>query len=436
MTNDEITGDEVTNEEPQKPMLVIGAGIAGVEASLLLADSGRKVYLVERASYFGGNVIKWEEVFPNMECSTCMIAPKQQELLANENIDLLTLSEVKSVQGTVGDFTVKVIKKARYVDMEACIGCNACFDPCPVEVGNNFEENLSKRKAIYIPCAGALPNVPAIDAENCLRFKGEDCQLCQESCMFEAIDYTQQDEELELNVGAIVVATGFDIIDLTTLPQYGYKKFSEVYSTIEYERLRASNGPTNGELVMRDGQPPKSAAIIHCVGRPEKGYCSSVCCMSSLKIGHYLIDKVPGVKVTEFYSDLCVPGKSYQKFYESVKEHGINFIRGTVTEVAEQGKALAVNYETEDGKKNSIAVDVVILAPAIVPRVDSSEVAKILDIPQGEGGFFSEQLPEIDSTATQHEGIFIAGCAQGPKDVQGCIAQAEAAVGKILSLSK
>jgi heterodisulfide reductase subunit A len=436
MTNDEITGDEATNEESPKPVLVIGAGIAGVEASLLLADSGRKVYLVERASYFGGNVIKWEEVFPNMECSTCMLAPKQQELLAKGDIELLTLSEVESVQGAAGDFKVKVRKKARYVDLDACIGCGACYEVCPVEVDNDFEENLSKRKAIYVPCPGALPNVPAIDTENCLRFQGQECELCKESCLLEAVDYEQQDEEIELNVGAIVVATGFDIIDLTTLPQYGYKKFSEVYSTIEYERLRASNGPTKGELVMRNGQPPKSAAIIHCVGRPEKGYCSSVCCMSSLKIGHYLIDKIPAIKVTEFYSDLCVPGKSYQKFYESVKEHGINFIRGTVTEVAEQGKALAVNYETEDGKKNSITVDVVILAPAIVPRVDSAEVARMLDIPQGEGGFFSEQQPEIDSTVTPHEGIFIAGCAQGPKDVQSCIAQAEAVVGKILSSSK
>jgi len=190
-------------------MLVIGAGIAGIEASLLLANSGATVYLVEKASYFGGNVIKWEEVFPNMECATCMIAPKQQDLLQKENIKLLTLSQVEAVEGSAGDFTVKVKKKARYVDLENCIGCNECFEPCPVEVDNEFEERLSKRKAIYIPCAGALPNAPIIDTDNCLRFKGEDCQLCQEACMFEAIDYTQQDEELQLNVGAIIVATGF-----------------------------------------------------------------------------------------------------------------------------------------------------------------------------------------------------------------------------------
>jgi heterodisulfide reductase subunit A len=426
----------MNNTEGNTPVLIIGAGMAGVEASLLLANSGRKVYLVEKASYFGGNVIKWEEVFPNMECSTCMLAPKQQEVLANGNIELLTLSQVESIQGSVGDFTVTVRKKARYVDLDACIGCGACFDPCPVEVDNEFEEGLSKRKAIYVPCPGALPNVPAIDTENCLRFKGKDCEACKEACMFEAIDYTQQDEELTLKVGAIILATGFSTIDLTTLPQYGYKKSGEVYSTVEFERLRASNGPTQGEIVLRNGQPPKSVAIIHCVGRPEKGYCSAVCCMSSIKIGHYLLDKVSGVKVSEFYSDLCVPGKSYQKFYEEAKEHGVNFIRGNVSEVSEQGKELAVKYETEDGKKNTLSVDMVILAPAIEARADSPELAKILGIPQGEGGFFSEEQPEIDSVGTGREGVFIAGCAQGPKDFPDTIAQAEAAVGKILSLSR
>jgi heterodisulfide reductase subunit A len=183
----------MTNKEQNTPVLVIGGGIAGIETSLLLANSGRKVYLVEKTSYIGGNVIKFEEVFPNMDCATCMIAPKQQELLADENIELLRLSQVESVSGSAGDFSVKVRKNASYVDLDNCIGCNACFDPCPVEVDNEFEEGLAKRKAIYIPCAGALPNVPVIDTENCVRFKGKECQACQEAGMFEAIDYNQKD---------------------------------------------------------------------------------------------------------------------------------------------------------------------------------------------------------------------------------------------------
>jgi len=411
-------------------VLVIGAGIAGIESSLLLANSGAKVYLVEKASYFGGNVIKWEEVFPNMECATCMIAPKQQELLQNENIELLTLSQVEDVQGSVGDFTAKVKKKARYIDLEACIGCNECFEPCPVEVDNEFEERLSKRKAIYIPCAGALPNAPVIDTANCLRFKGEDCQLCQEACMFEAIDYTQQDEELELKVGALVVATGFKTFDLTQTPQYGYKKLNNVYSIIEVERICASNGPTEGQIIMQNGETPKSVAIIHCVGREEKGYCSSVCCMASIKQAHFLKNKIPGVKIAQLYSALCVPGRIYQRFYEEVKESGVDFIRATVSEVTQQGTGLAIKYKTEDGEENTLNVDMLILAPAIEPAIDS------IDIPQDEHGFFTEKEPDLDSVDTSQEGIFIAGCAQSPKDVPDTVAEAEATVGRILSLSR
>ena len=426
------------SNEKGTSVLVIGAGIAGIEASLLLANADRKVYLVEKASYFGGNVIKLEEVFPNMECATCMIAPKQQELLQNENIELLTLSHVESVQGSVGDFTVKVKKKARYVDLDNCIGCNACFEPCPVEIDNEFEEKLSKRKAIYIPCAGALPNVPVIDTENCLRFKGEDCQACQEACMFEAIDYTQKDEELELKVGAILVATGFKPFDLSKTIQYGYKKFNNVYSDVEVERLCASNGPTLGQIILQNGEAPRSVAIIHCIGREQKGYCSSVCCMSSIKIAHFLKHKLPEIKITQLYSDLCIPGRAYQKFYEEVRESGVDFIRARAKEVSESGKGLAVKYETtEDGKEATLNVDMVILAPAIEPEVDSSKLAEILGIPQDDSGFFTEKAPDLDSSVdTSKEGIFVAGCAQGPKDIPDTVAQAEATVGRILSLSR
>ena len=424
------------NNGDSTSVLVIGAGIAGIESSLLLANSGAKVYLVEKASYFGGNVIKWEEVFPNMECATCMIAPKQQDLLQNEDIELLTLSQVEAVQGSVGDFTVRVKKKARYVDLENCIGCNECFEPCPVEVDNEFEERLSKRKAIYIPCAGALPNAPVIDTENCLRFKGEDCQLCQEACMFEAIDYTQQDEELELKVGAIVVATGFKTFDLTQTPQYGYKKLNNVYSIVEVERICASNGPTEGQIILQNGEAPKSAAIIHCVGREEKGYCSSVCCMASVKQAHFLKSKLPDIKISQLYSDLCVPGRIYQKFYEEVKESGVDFIRATVDQVSQQETGLAIKYKTENGEENILNVDMLILAPALEPAADSSKLAQILGIPQGDDGFFIEKEPDLDSVDTSREGIFIAGCAQSPKDVPDTVAQAEATAGRILSLSR
>ena len=413
-------------------ILVIGAGVAGINASLSLADSGRKVYLVEKTSYTGGTAIRFEKVFSNMECATCMVAPKQQELLAKENIELFTITEVLKVEGSLGNFVVKVKKKARYVDLKACIGCSACFEPCPVSVKNEFEEGLSERKAIYIPCPGALPNVPAIDTENCVRFNGKDCKLCKEACMFEAIDFEQKDEEIELKVGAIVVATGFSSFDPKEIPKYGYKKFSDVYSALEFERMFASNGPTTGEIKLRNGESPKSVAIVHCVGREEKGYCSAICCMNSLKFVHYLKEKLPDVKISEFCSDLCIPGKSYEKFYEQTKTMGVDIIRFEDIEIKEEGKGISVKYKT-DTKGSSLPVDMVILSTAIEPRKDASELAKILGISQDEHGFFAEKHSEIASVDTSTEGIFIVGCAQDPKDIQNSVAQSEAAVGKILS---
>ena len=416
-------------------VLVIGAGIAGIEASLMLSKADKKVHLVEKTSYTGGTTIKFEEVFSNMECSTCMVAPRQQELLQDKNINLLTLAEVEEIKGTSGDFTVKTHKKARYVDMANCIGCNACFDPCPVSLKNEFEEGLSERKAIYVPCAGALPNVPMIDTENCLRFKGKKCTACQEACMFEAIDYNQKDEKLELKVGAVIVATGFNIFDSKKLPEYGYGKIDNVYNSLEFERLYASNGPTEGKIVLKNGKPPKSVAIIHCVGRDEKGYCSSVCCMYSLKFNHYLKSKIPEIKISELYTDLCIPGKSHQKFYEKMKETKVNMIRASKVEVAKQGKEIAVKYNNGRDKKGTLPVDMVILAPAIEPSADASKLAKNIGLNLDEYGFFQEENPEDSSVVSSKPGVFIVGCSQGAKNIQDSVSQASAAVGKILSSS-
>jgi heterodisulfide reductase subunit A len=340
----------MNDKKNKSDILVIGAGISGIEASLMLSKSGRKVHLVEKTSITGGSVIKFEEVFSNMECSTCMVAPLQQELLQDKNINLLTLAEVKDVKGSFGDFKVKINKKARYVDMVNCIGCNACFEPCPVNLKNDFEEGLSERKAIYVPCSGALPNVPMIDTENCLHFKGKDCKACQEACMFEAIDFGQKDEQIELNVGAIIVSTGFSTFDLKNTPQYGYGKIDDVYTAFELERLYASNGPTEGKILLKSGKTPKSVAIIHCVGRDKTGYCSSVCCMYSLKFNHYLKSKIPEVDISEFYTDLVIPGKSHQKFYEKMREKGTKMIRAKDAEVTKQGQKIAIKYADGSGK--------------------------------------------------------------------------------------
>ena len=414
-------------------VLVIGAGIAGIEASLMLSKADRKVHLVEKTSYTGGTSIKFEEVFSNMECSTCMISPRQQELLQDKNINLLTLSDVEDVKGSFGDFAVKIYKKARYVNMVNCIGCNACFEPCPVILKNEFEESLSDRKAIYVPCAGALPNVPMIDTDNCLRFKGKKCTACQEACMFEAIDYNQKDKELEFKVGAIIVATGYNILDTKNLPKYGYGKIDDVYTALEFERLYASNGPTGGKIVLKNGKTPKSVAIIHCVGRDEKGYCSSICCMYSLKFNHYLKSKIPDIKISEFYTDLCIPGKSHQKFYEKMKETKVDMIRFCKIEVTKQGEEIVVKYNNGSSKKNIQSFDMVILAPAIVPKNNSLQLAKTLGISIDEYGFFQEKNPYDSSVISSKTGIFVVGCAQGAKNIQDSVSQANAAVGKILS---
>ena len=420
--------------DKKEDVLVIGAGVAGMEAALQIAQSKRKVYLVEKEAYIGGNGIKYEEVFPNMECSTCMFAPMQQDLLQNNNIILMTLAEVTEVRGSGGNFTVKVRKNARYVDAEGCIGCSACFDPCPVNVKNEFEEELSERKAIYVPCAGALPNIPSIDTKNCLRFQEnrEDCQLCKEACMFEAIDFDQKDEEVEIEVGGIIVATGFSLFNKDDLSKYGYKKIDEVYNAFEFERLFATNGPTEGGILMKDGRSPASAAIIHCVGRKERGYCSGICCMYSLKFSRYLKTRLPEIRIIELYRDICVPGKAGQGFFEDTTETGVKLIRYDVLDISDREGGITIDWADENGEKASAVVDMAILSSAIVPGESTGKISEIMGIPLDEHGFYKEKDPLL-STVSLKEGIYAAGCGLGPKDMQTAVSQADAAVGAMLS---
>ncbi|MBN2543329.1 CoB--CoM heterodisulfide reductase iron-sulfur subunit A family protein [bacterium] len=424
--------DENTNNN----VLVIGAGMGGIQASLLLAEAGKQVYLVEKEPLFGGNVIKYEEVFPNMECSTCMIAPKQQEVLQNPNIELMTHSIVEDVQGSVGNFSVKIKKKARYVSLVNCIGCGACYDPCPVSLDNEFEQNLSQKKAIYIPCPGALPNVPVIDPEYCTRLKGVDeCSACKDSCMFEAIEYDQKDEILDVKVTAVIVATGFGLFDITAAPKYGYGKVKNVYSAFEFERLFAKNGPTEGNTVLKGGENPNSIAIIHCVGRKELGYCSGVCCMYSYKFSQYLKHSFPDAKVFQLYSDMCVPGKSYQKFYKQTMDKGVDFIYHEDVEVKGNGSKIKLNVKNGKDKDQELEVDMVILAQSLKSTESNSELAKILGIEQDDKGFFVSMTESFEPASTAKPGIYVVGCSEAPKDVPQSIAQAEAAVGKVLALT-
>jgi heterodisulfide reductase subunit A len=418
----------------KQEVLVIGAGVAGLKASLLLAIAGVKVYLVEKESWIGGQTIKFEEVYPNMECATCMVSPLQQDVLQSENIQLLLLSEVQKVEGSAGNFKVRIQKKASFVKQADCIGCGACYEPCPVSLDNEFEERLSKKKAIAVPCPGALPNVPAIDPEHCLHLNGKkkECTACQEACVFGAIDFTDKDQTIDLEVGAILVATGFDMLDLKLLDRLGYGKFPNVYTAMEFERLYAQNGPTEGQLILRDRKDLQSIGIIHCAGREEKGYCSGICCSYSVKFAHFLKHKIPDSQISHFYQDLCIPGKSHQKFYEEMRDKGVSFAHYDEIKVEGQNGALHIKFRSGNGQQDTFKADMVIISPAMIPRKETEHLAKILGISQDERGFFATHEERLSPITTEKEGVYITGCAEGPKDIPESIAQAEAAAGKVL----
>ncbi|MCD4818613.1 MAG: CoB--CoM heterodisulfide reductase iron-sulfur subunit A family protein [Candidatus Cloacimonetes bacterium] len=442
--------------EVQPDVLVIGGGVAGIEATLTLTSRGRKiilveedddsgtpelkqsaqfrkVYLVEKSPCIAGFSGRFEEVYQTMECAPCMLAPELQEVLQKDNVETLTYSEVEEIVGSFGNFTVKIRRKARYVSEEACIGCNACFEPCPVEVMNQNNLGLSKRKAIYIPYAGALPNVPVIDKENCLHLNGKECNACEQACAFGAINFEDKEQIIERNVGAIILAIGSKLSDPTQYPQFGYGKFDNVLSAIQIERLNATNGPTGGKILLKNGQEPKSIAFIYCVGRKEIGYCSGICCMYMSALAQHVKEKLPDVKIYSFYTDLCLPKKEHQRIFEKVLNKGVEFIRSDGSEyVDSDGKQLIVKYKIESSKKSQL-IDMVVLAPPIEPNQDIEKLAKLLEIPLDENGFFSEEHILMKPYAAPLEGVFIAGTCQGPKDIGDSVSQASAAAGKILS---
>ncbi|MBU8921316.1 MAG: FAD-dependent oxidoreductase [Bacteroidales bacterium] len=419
-------------------VLIIGAGLAGMTAALELAHAGKKVHIVERLPLIGGKVIKDEESFPNLECSTCMVAPVQQDVLQNPNIVTMTFSNVEKIEGEAGTFHVTIKKNARYVSMTDCIGCGMCYEPCPVTQKNEWEENLGDIKAIYVPCAGALPNVPVIDAQICLKLTGkEECSACADSCMFGAIKLDDTDEIVELDVGAIVVATGAGNYDATTLPQLGYGKLPGVYTPFEFERLFASNGPTLGELTLRDSEKnPEKVVIVHCVGREEVGYCSSVCCMYSMKFAHFIKKKLPDAEIFNIYSDVCVPDKNYQKFFRKVEGADTKMIFSPAIDsvkVSGNGSGMKVSYSSGDGSDESLDADMVILATAVVPDPEAGTLAEMVGLELDQHGFMAVKDDVAGSVETSREGLFVAGTAEGPKDVQTAVIQAEAVVGRVMS---
>ena len=423
--------------------LVVGGGIAGIQAALKIADSKHTVYLVEREPSIGGHMAQLDKTFPTLDCSACILTPKMTLVGSHPYIKLMTYSEVEEVSGFVGNFKAKIRKKARYIDMTKCTGCGLCQTKCPTKVDNEFDAGLGKRKAIYTPFAQAVPNKPVIDTEHCLHFQKGKCGVCQKVCEAKAVDYEQKDEIVEVEIGSIILTTGFNVFDPTPIYQYGYKRFDNVITSLEFERMVNSAGPTGGEILLKNGKHPESIAIIHCVGsRDEKyhEYCSRVCCMYSMKFSH-LIKEHTSAQVYEFYIDIRSFGKGYEEFYNRLLNEGTVFLRGRPAEVTniaekpeEKGKLIVQFENTLVGKQQRLPVDMVILSSGLEPQKDTEAVGRLFGVSRSGDGFFLERHPKLDPVATMTDGIFIAGCCQSPKDIPDTVAQANAAAAEALSL--
>jgi len=430
-----VSGDKIdyASMRPSETALVIGGGVAGMQAALDIADQGYQVVLVEKTPSIGGVMAMLDKTFPTLDCSACILTPRLSEVSRHPNIKLLTYSEVTGVTGEAGDFKVKVLKKARKVLEDKCSGCGECVPHCPVQVRNEFDQNLGYRKAIYIGFPQNTPLVYTIDSENCIK-----CELCVKSCDREAIDLTQEDEEIEIPVGAIVIATGYQLFDVSQYHRLGYGRFKNVINALEYERLINAAGPTSGNLMrLSDGKIPKSIGFVQCVGARDvqKGvpYCSRVCCMYGIKNAVMAKElQHENVKnVTVYYADIRAYGKGFEEFYTMAKERfGIKFIRGRVGEVAEveDSKNITVwaeNTETGEFLKNEH--ELLVLCPGILPPKGLKELAENLGLGVSVDGFIPIEYPASNPVDTAVPGVYVAGCAESAKDIPDSVAAGSAA---------
>jgi heterodisulfide reductase subunit A len=413
-------------------VLVIGGGVAGITTSLRLSEFGLKVHLVEKSPSIGGHMIQFPKVFPTLDCSQCILTPKMAQVNQSGNIDLITYAEVSEVSGVPGDFEVKVQLKPRGVNIEKCIGCGACSRVCPTDVPSEYDEGLGMRKAAYIPFPQSVPSVYTIDFDHCVR-----CGQCVDACPAGAIDLDDEGGELDLNVGAIVLATGYELYDIGSLAQYGYGKYPNVVTSLEMERILDVNGPTGSQLIVPEtGMDVKSVAYILCAGSRDtevgKPYCSRVCCLYALKQAQLLRDR--DVDVWIHYIDIRSPGRRYEEFYMSTQEKGAMFVKGKVTEIIPQGgRALVRGEDVTINRMVENPVDLVVLCPPIVTAEDTLKLAEMLRVPVDEDQFILERHPKLDPMATKRDGIFAAGVVVGPKDIQSTTAEAEGAAMKVVN---
>jgi len=422
-------------------VLILGGGVSGIQAALDIADAGYEVYLVEKEASIGGKMVELSETFPTLDCPQCILTPKMTELAQHPKIHLMAYSELESLTGYVGNFTARIRRKATYVNWDTCTGCGDCITKCPVKVPSEFEHGLGKRKAIFVPFPQAVPNRPRIDRENCLYFKKGICRICEKVCETRSIVYDQTDSFTEVKVGAVIVAVGFKLYDISQIGEYGYGKYPDVVDAFQFERLLSASGPTGG--VPRrpsDGKVPKRVAFIQCVRSrdPENGmaYCSRICCMYTSKQALIYRQQVPQGEAFVFYIDIRTNGKGYEEFYNRCREEaGVVYIRGKVARIVEEnGKLELWGVDTLTGRQLKMEADLVVLAPAMVPSDGIKELAGKLRIPIDEYGWVKEAHLKLRPFESVNAGIYLAGACQYPKDITDAVAQASGAASKVIAL--
>ena len=418
--------------------LVVGGGIAGINSALDLAEMGFKVYLVEKTESIGGHMAQLDKTFPTLDCSICIEGPKMVDVGRHPNIETISYADVTEVSGFVGNFKVKIKKKPRYVIQEDCTGCGECKDVCPIEYPNEWDMNMGVRKAISVPFEQAVPLVYTINLDHCI-----ECYKCMDACgARQAINFDQKEEEIEIEVGAIIVATGFDVYLPYDDPLYGYGRYDNVITAMEFERLILAAGPTGGKVIRAsDGKKPHSVAFIQCVGSRNLNkfeYCSGFCCMYALKDAILLKEKYKDeVDVYILYMDMRTHFKGYEEFYRRARDLGVIFIRGRGGHVVEDSKTRNLLIRAEDmtlGQPIELPAEMVVLCTAAIPQSDAGDMARILNISRGADGFFMESHPKLKPVDTPADGVFLAGACQGPKDIPYSVAQGSAAAARAATI--
>ncbi|MGD1991677.1 MAG: CoB--CoM heterodisulfide reductase iron-sulfur subunit A family protein [Anaerolineae bacterium] len=418
-----------------KDVLVIGGGIAGIQAALDLAEMGVHVHLVEKSASIGGRMAQLDKTFPTNDCSTCILSPKMVDCARHPNIAIHTLSEVQDVGGEAGEFRVEVLKRARYVDASACTACGDCAQVCPVVKRDEFQMGLSTRRAIYMPFAQAVPQAYLISREDCLGQEPIACGRCIEACQKGCIDFDMKDEVVDLDVGAVVVAVGMETFDPVALTEYGYTRYEDVITGLEFERLICASGPSGGHLIRpTDREEPHVVGFIQCVGSRNLKYqrfCSSVCCMHATKEAMLAREHIPDVKSYIFYTDLRASGKGFREYIDRAqREYGVEYIRSRVAKIERDDNGrLVFHYEDEStSRPQEMAVDLAVLATSLVPGPGVAVLSQILDLELDEYGFF--QTNPFSPTDTTREGIFTCGCCRAPADIPQSVAQASGAAAR------